>query len=347
MFVVAPDLGRSARRRAPLRGNVLALISPDDGAVIATVPLSAPPTDVAAGFGSLWVSEADAGLVVRVDQNRRAVLATIPVGTQPSRIIAAGGQVWVLDPVNRTVSSIDPATNTVTQTFAVGNDPSDLALSDGSLWVTNRGAGTVVRLDPSSGLSQEVVRTGGDPSGLATTAGAVWVADDESGTVDRINARSGAVTNSIRVGDAPAAITASSAAVWVLDPLDATVSRVDPRMTPSWRRCRLAALRRGSHSLADTSGSRTLNTVRFWRSIPRATGEENRPRRRPCCRDRRDRRAVGGHRRSWPKRTWRNADRRNVVPDHRHGGPRGGHLEQHIAAQFLGMTNDGLVTWIM
>ena len=230
VFVVAPDLGRSARRRAPLRGNVLALISPDDGAVIATVPLSAPPTDVAAGFGSLWVSEADAGLVVRVDQNRRAVLATIPVGTQPSRIIAAGGQVWVLDPVNRTVSSIDPATNTVTQTFAVGNDPSDLALSDGSLWVTNRSAGTVVRLDPSTGLSQEVVKTGGDPSGLATTAGAVWVADDESGTVDRINARSGAVTNSIRVGDAPAAITASSAAVWVLDPLDATVSRVDPRI---------------------------------------------------------------------------------------------------------------------
>jgi ABC-type transport system substrate-binding protein len=55
------------------------------------------------------------------------------------------------------------------------------------------------------------------------------VADDESGKVDRIDARTGAITNTIRVGDAPAAIAATSGAVWVLDPLDATVSRVDPR----------------------------------------------------------------------------------------------------------------------
>jgi YVTN family beta-propeller protein len=227
-FAIVPDPGLPARRE-PVNANALALISPGDGGVAATVRLGAAPTDVAAGFGSLWVSEAGAGLVVRVDEKRRAVLATIPVGTRPSRIIAAGGQVWVLDAVNRTVSSIDPATDTVTQTFTVGDDPSDLALSDGSLWVANQSDGTVLRLDLSTGITQEVVKTGGDPSGLATTAGAVWVANDESGTVDRIDARSGAITNTIRVGDAPAAITASSGAIWVLDPLDATVSRVDPR----------------------------------------------------------------------------------------------------------------------
>ena len=227
-FVIAPDLGRSARRRVPPRGNVLALISPR-GAVIATVPLGAPPTDVAAGFGSLWVSEADAGLVVRVDQRRRAVLAEIPIGTRPSRIIAAGGQVWVLDPANGTVSAIDPNTDTVGQTIAVGSDASDLALSDASLWVADQGHGTVTRLDPSSGLGQGVVRTGGDPSALAAEEGVVWVADDESGMMDRIDARTGAVTNTIRVGDAPAAVAATTAAVWVLDPLDATLSRVDPR----------------------------------------------------------------------------------------------------------------------
>ncbi len=226
-FAIAPDLGSSAPR-GPVNANALVLISPGEGAVAATVRLGAAPTDLATGFGSLWVSEAVAGVVVRVDEKRHTVLAAIPVGSRPSRIIAAGGQVWVLDPLNRTVSSIDPATDTVSQTFAVGNDPSDLALYDGSLWVANQSAGTVVRLDPSTGLTEEVVKTGGEPSGLATTVGAVWVANDESGTVDRINARSGAITNTIRVGDAPAAIAASSTAVWVLDPLDATVSRIDP-----------------------------------------------------------------------------------------------------------------------
>ena len=228
-FVVAPDLGRSARRRRTPSGNVLALLSPDDGAVRATVPLGAPPTDIAAGFGSLWVTEADAGLVVRVDEKRRAVLATIPVGTRPSRIIAAGGQVWVLDLVDGTVSAIDPDTDTVAQTIAVGSDAGDLALSDGSLWVANRREGTVTRFDPRTGLVQGVVRTGADPSGLVAEAGAVWVADDESGRIDRISAQTGAITNTIRVGDAPAAVAATTAAVWVLDPLDATLSRVDPR----------------------------------------------------------------------------------------------------------------------
>jgi YVTN family beta-propeller protein len=227
-FAIVPDLGSSARRQGRLSGNALALISPGGRSVTVTVPLGALPTDVAAGLGSLWVTEAN-GLVVRVDEKRRTVLATIPVGTRPSRMIAAGGQIWVLDSVDNTLSRIDPDTDTVAQTIAVGSHPSDMVLSDGSLWVANRGDGTVTRLDPTAGITQEVVRTGGDPSGLATTAGAVWVADDESGTVDRIDSRTGAITNTIRVGDAPAAITATPTAVWVLDPLDATVSRVDPR----------------------------------------------------------------------------------------------------------------------
>ena len=228
-FAIAAELGRSAQRQRLLRGNVLALISRGGGSATATVPLGAPPAALAAGVGSLWVAEADAGAVVRVDEKRRTVLATIPVGTTPSRIVATSGQVWVLDPIDRTVSRIDPDTDTVAQTITVARDPSDLVLSEGSLWIANQDSGTITRLDPSTGLTQQTLRTGGDPSSLATTAGAVWVANDASGTVERIDARTGAITNTLRVGDAPAAIAATPTAVWVLDPLDATVSRIDPR----------------------------------------------------------------------------------------------------------------------
>jgi len=228
-FAVAPDLGGSAQAKRQLKGNALGLISPGDGAVVATVKLAARPTDLTAGFGSLWVSEAAVGAVVRVDPARHTVLATIPVGARPSRVVAAGGQVWVLDPVDHTVSAIDPTTDTVAQTFSVPSDPSDVVFNAGSLWVADAGDRSVLRLDPATGRTEQVVKTGGDPSGLAASAGAVWVADDESGMVDRIDTRTGTITGTIRVGDAPATIAATPGAIWVLDPLDATVSRVDPQ----------------------------------------------------------------------------------------------------------------------
>ena len=161
-LAIAP-LVSHARIHRPWSGNLLALISPGDGLLQATVPLRAPPAGVAAGSGSLWVAEPTAGLVVRVDPRRRAVAATIPVGTRPSRVVAAGGQVWVLDPADRTLSRIDPQTNTVAQTIALNGQPSNVLAGAGSLWVATRG-GTVQRIDPATGRTLSTVRTGGDLS---------------------------------------------------------------------------------------------------------------------------------------------------------------------------------------
>jgi YVTN family beta-propeller protein len=222
-------LPHHATATTPVNANLLALISPTDGTVRATVPLRGPPADVAAAPGSLWVAETGAHQVVRIDPKRRAVTATIPVGTAPSRIIVGGDQVWVLDPADRTVSRIDPQADTVAQTIALDGQPSDLLLTAGSLWVADQGDGTVLRIDPATGRTQGITRTGGDPASLAAADGAVWVATDRSGTLMRIDARTGTLTSTTRVGDAPAVTGAGPAGLWVLDPLDATVSRVDPR----------------------------------------------------------------------------------------------------------------------
>ena len=154
-------LSRHAATAMTLNANLLALVSPGSGAVQATVPLRAPPSDVAAAAGSLWAAEPGAGLVVRVDPARHAVAATIPVGTNPSRLTAGGGQVWVLDRADRTASRIDPRTDTVAQTISVPSRPSDVLLSMGSLWATSQDAGTVTRIDPGSGRIVSVARTGG------------------------------------------------------------------------------------------------------------------------------------------------------------------------------------------
>jgi ABC-type transport system substrate-binding protein len=222
-------LARHGTAPTSLNGDLLELVSASDGAARATVPLPAPPADVAAGSGSVWVAEPDAGLVARIDPARRVVAATIPVGTRPGRVVAAGGQVWVLDRDDRTLARIDPRTNTVAQTIALAGQPRDVLLSAGTLWVADRTDGTVLRIDPGTGRTKSVVSTGGNPSSLAASDGAVWVATDGPGSLARIDARTGTVTNTIRVGDAPAAVAAAASGLWVLDPLDATVARVDPR----------------------------------------------------------------------------------------------------------------------
>ena len=223
---MGPEGERTLQLGRSLAGDGVVLVSPADGAIRATVALRSAPSDMAAGFGSLWVTEALTGDVVRIDPSAHRIAATIPLGARPSRMVAGGGAVWVLDPVGRTVSAIDPATDTVAQTVTVAVGASDVAFDAGSLWVLDRRDGTVSRLDPGTGLRRATVRIGGHPSSLTTVDGDIWVTDDELGTLERIDPRGPAVTKTVRVGGAPTAIAATNAGTWVLDRLAATVSRL-------------------------------------------------------------------------------------------------------------------------
>jgi ABC-type transport system substrate-binding protein len=224
---MAPEGERTRPPGRSLAGDGVALVSPADGAITATVALRAAPTDMVARFGSLWVTEAPAGDVVRIDPSAHRILARIPLGARPTRIVAGGGAIWVLDPVSHTVSAIDPATDTVAQTIAVAGGASDVAFDAGSLWVLDRRDGTVSRLDPGTGLRRATVGIGGDPSSLTTIGDGIWVTDDELGLVQRIDPRGATVAQTLRVGGAPAAIAATNAGIWVVDRLAATVSRLN------------------------------------------------------------------------------------------------------------------------
>ena len=229
-FLVAATMGPEGKRTLQvgrsLAGDGVALVSPANGAIKATVALRAAPSDIVAGFGSLWVTEPTAGDVVRIDPSAHRILATIPLGARPSRIVVGGGAVWVLDPVSRTVSAIDPATDTVAQTIAVAGGASDVAFDAGRLWILDRRKGTVNRLDPGTGLRRATVGIGGDPSSLTAIGDGIWVTDNELGLVQRIDPGTATVAQTVRVGGAPAAIAATNAATWVVDRLAATVSRV-------------------------------------------------------------------------------------------------------------------------
>jgi hypothetical protein len=100
------------------------------------VPLELEADQLAAGFGSIWVSERLGHRVVRVGPNSGAVIATIDVGAEPDGLQPADGRMWV-----RTTDyyvAIDPATNTVTATVPesdLGPDAGGSWAVDGALWI--------------------------------------------------------------------------------------------------------------------------------------------------------------------------------------------------------------------
>jgi YVTN family beta-propeller protein len=213
---------------ATVRGDAVALVSPRGGGPTAVVPLTAAPSGLAVGFGSLWVSQYGNDAVTRIDLRTRSVRQTIQVGNGPIGIVATAGDVWVGNTLSNTVSRIDPSADTVVQTIPVGHQPSALAAARGSVWVANRGDGNVWRLDPRTGRKVSMVETGIGSNGLAIAGDTLWVSNDEIGTVTRVDARTGTVDDTIHVGDAPTALVVDKRSVWVLDRLDASLTRVDP-----------------------------------------------------------------------------------------------------------------------
>ena len=74
--------------------NVVSRIDRGNGSVTA-VPAGRQPSDVALGFGSVWVANAGDGTVSRIDPDTREVVATIDLGVSVEGIATGAGGVWV------------------------------------------------------------------------------------------------------------------------------------------------------------------------------------------------------------------------------------------------------------
>jgi YVTN family beta-propeller protein len=133
---------------------------------------NASPSGVAVGEGAVWLTDTDAGNVIRVDPS--GMVKPILVGEGPTAIAAGDGGVWVVDSLNETVVRIDPDTWSVAAIVHVGRSPAGVAVGGGSVWVANSGDGTVTRINPATDKSSTIV-VGGSPQALAVAAGRVYV----------------------------------------------------------------------------------------------------------------------------------------------------------------------------
>lgn len=105
-----------------------------------TIKVGAAPYNVAAGFGSVWVT-IDRGLV-RLDPATGAVVARISLGGRPWGVAVGEGAVWVGNMDDGTVARVDPATNTVAWRVTLHTplgqaSPVGVAAGGGSVWAAD------------------------------------------------------------------------------------------------------------------------------------------------------------------------------------------------------------------
>ena len=137
---------------------------------------NASPAGIAVGEDAIWLTDPDAGNVVRVDPS--GLLTPITVGNAPTGIAVGGGGVWVADSLDDAVVRIDPDTRSVTATIPVGRSPAGVAYGAGSVWVADSGDGTVTRIDPHT-RKPRTITVGGSPQAITIADGKAWVTVDE------------------------------------------------------------------------------------------------------------------------------------------------------------------------
>ena len=177
--------------------GVVSRFEPASGRKLGSVGVGNDPSAIAAGAGSVWVTNSSDGTVTRVDP-ASLLPTTIPVGHGPAAVAVNPAGAWIANAGDNTVVRVDPDTNAVAATTPVGEGPTAVLATPKAVWVANGDDGTVMRLDPHSGTVQKTIHLGGTPDALATADGQVWVAiapaaprPAEAGGVAHITSASG------------------------------------------------------------------------------------------------------------------------------------------------------------
>ena len=230
-------LSRLPARTSPLglaiRGQSLWLTT-SSGALLRTDleqpnadPSTFPAVDagpIAVTADSVWVLEADRGVVERIDSRTGRVIRAIRVGNGPTAIAAGLGAVWVTNSIDGTLSRIDAVTGRVGRPIPIGQEPDGVVVGDRSVWVSDAN-GAVIRVQDNQIVGSTAVGSGA--SALAFGGGSVWVANRDDGTISRINPQSGKVNTTIRIGRSADGVAVAGGAVWAISSADETLTRID------------------------------------------------------------------------------------------------------------------------
>jgi streptogramin lyase len=176
-------VGPPPKKRGP--GDIVIRIDPQTNRVVDRIPVD-PPSALAFGHGSVWVSSGYFGTLSRIDPQTDEVVAKIRVGQGAVGIAAdeSSGAVWVGgvslsddERENEKLSRVDPETNRVVAEIPIPAAPmafgaDDVAVGEGAVWVSS--ADKLLKVDPQTNEVAGMVSVGAYYSQLVVNGGGVW-----------------------------------------------------------------------------------------------------------------------------------------------------------------------------
>jgi DNA-binding SARP family transcriptional activator/ABC-type branched-subunit amino acid transport system substrate-binding protein len=213
------------------RSGVLVKIDPAYG-VVRRIRVAAPnaaydtsregfdPVSVAAGSGSVWLTDGSRRLV-RVDPASNTVVRHIDLGSPLDAVAVGDGAVWAISGAAASAIRLDRRGNMTVRIPIVSKPgfespyPLAVAVGEGYVWVLNGNTATVTKIDPAERTVAATIPIGIEhaPVRLTTGGGAAWVANND-GTLSRIDANTDVVTT-IPIGHRIEDVAFVEGHVWV------------------------------------------------------------------------------------------------------------------------------------
>jgi streptogramin lyase len=168
-------------------GDLLYRVSTDSGEVVETVEIKGAANMTAGGSSVWVVTQIQGeNTVVRVDAESSEILATLPL-QGAAWVASDDDVAWVTNADNGVVQRIDLATNDVVAEIPAGEVPAAIAWDGSALWTGSLATGDIMRIDPATNSATKVYAVNPPCQGVAVGEGAVWIADLVAGTVTRID----------------------------------------------------------------------------------------------------------------------------------------------------------------
>jgi branched-chain amino acid transport system substrate-binding protein len=221
-------------------GRILA-IDASTGAIDRLIPAARTPSAIAAGEGAVWLVDADARTLIRIDEASGEV-ETLSTGATPTDVAVGPGAVWVgngerleiaqfIGPVATGVARLDPATRTERANVPLPYEEGDLsnlvenhlAATEDALWAVTPDF-AVVRIERAT--AAVTASTNAVPAVAVAAGGAgVWVLGAD-GSVVRLDERTARPVARARIPVPVTSIGVGEDAAWVTSGADGSLWRV-------------------------------------------------------------------------------------------------------------------------
>jgi DNA-binding beta-propeller fold protein YncE len=198
--------------------------------IAARISIPGSPDWVAIGANSVWISNAGADSLARIDPSTNKLAKVVPIGRRPCSGLAVGfGAVWAPSCADNRVDRVDQDSNDVVAIIptSIGDSEGGIAAGEGAIWLAADRHGKLFRIDAALNKVDGEAKLADGSFVPVAGAGAVWVSSTEHNLVSRVHPAGLNVVAEIPVGPSPRFMACTETDVWVLNQGNGTVTRID------------------------------------------------------------------------------------------------------------------------